>query len=280
MFFELHKTKTWKQIKQADIDEFWAWKNRENEKRKQIKQGRGVGRIASSTYSSSTLNSVYAALRRFFMFAEREKFAKSISFARQNKWNPPTIDLKAIPRLLTIECVKKGYSDAGREPNVFLVTRDHLLVNFLFATGARISECSKLKIEHLRIDVQKPDVLLFGKKNKERRISLSTKWIELFKNYMEMRNDTSEYVFVNKAGNRLAVGTLKTLFRQAAAAAGISSIKSAHRLRHAYATALVKRGEDVTTVQRALGHADLNTTGRYLDKEKGAVTKSPLDDLS
>ena len=55
-----------------------------------------------------------------------------------------------------------------------------------------------------------------------------------------------------------------------------------HGLRHAFATHLLEAGTDVHTIQRLMGHGDIQTTMRYchLAQQKIAATRSPLELLS
>src|SRR4029077_3576225 len=69
--------------------------------------------------------------------------------------------------------------------------------------------------------------------------------------------------------------------RSAAQAAGISKAVHPHSLRHAFATHLLEAGVNVRSIQILLGHANLETTARYLQVADLAIrsTPSPLDSL-
>jgi integrase/recombinase XerD len=79
----------------------------------------------------------------------------------------------------------------------------------------------------------------------------------------------SEYFFANPRGNRRYCGrygprALHDLVCEAGKAAGVTGRNHAHRWRHTYATSLLRRGVDIHTVQRLMGHSNIATTTRYL----------------
>ncbi|MGH2510248.1 MAG: tyrosine-type recombinase/integrase, partial [Ktedonobacteraceae bacterium] len=77
----------------------------------------------------------------------------------------------------------------------------------------------------------------------------------------------AEWVFPTKSGKRLT--HLLRQLKRIAAAAGVANA-TLHKFRHTYATRLLEEGADIVTVQKLMGHSDLETTRKYL---------SPQDEL-
>jgi integrase len=87
----------------------------------------------------------------------------------------------------------------------------------------------------------------------------------------------SAWVFPTKNGNRHT--HLLRRLKEIADAAGVASA-TLHKFRHTYATQLLESGSDIVTVQRLMGHSDLDTTRQYLDPDeklkRSAVSKLSL----
>ena len=91
-----------------------------------------------------------------------------------------------------------------------------------------------------------------------------------------------EWLFPAREGTRpVGPKTVYLACRYAAHAAGIRKAIHPHSLRHAFATHLLEAGTNLRTIQILLGHANLETTARYLQVADVAVrsTPSPLDSL-
>ncbi len=75
--------------------------------------------------------------------------------------------------------------------------------------------------------------------------------------------------------------TFQRAFKRAVEQAGITKPATPHTLRHSFATALLRSGYDIRTVQDLLGHSDVSTTMIYTHvlKVGGAGVRSPLDAL-
>ena len=72
-----------------------------------------------------------------------------------------------------------------------------------------------------------------------------------------------ELVFCNALGRSLDHSALRRRFRRAQAAAEVRPLRW-HDLRHTYGSLLAANGVDLVTIQAAMGHSALATTGRYL----------------
>lgn len=166
--------------------------------------------------------------------------------------------------------------------------RDHVLLAFLYNTGARIQEALDLAVQALRLE-SPFQVRLFGKGRKERICPLWPETVELLKALLKRKpRREDEPIFVNRYGNPLKASGVRFKLKQYAAAAAkkVPSLAtkrvSPHRFRHATAVSLVTAEVDVTVIRSWLGHQSLDTTNIYaranveakrkaLEKVDGAV---------
>lgn len=151
--------------------------------------------------------------------------------------------------------------------------RDRALVEFLYATGARISEACGLSLGD--IDMQDSLVRLLGKGNKERIVPFGrsahaalSDWFDEGGRAMRVpkrwkSRDNSDAVFLGVHGTRLTRQAAFNIVRKYAALAGIKEEVSPHSLRHSCATHMLVHGADLRIVQELLGHASVSTTQIY-----------------
>ena len=151
--------------------------------------------------------------------------------------------------------------------------RDRALVEFLYATGARISEACGLSLGD--IDMQDSLVRLLGKGNKERIVPFGrsahaalSDWFDEGGRAMRVpkqwkSRDNSDAVFLGVHGTRLTRQAAFHIVRKYAALAGIKEEVSPHSLRHSCATHMLVHGADLRIVQELLGHASVSTTQIY-----------------
>ncbi|MFZ9772285.1 MAG: site-specific tyrosine recombinase [Ilumatobacteraceae bacterium] len=151
--------------------------------------------------------------------------------------------------------------------------RDRALVEFLYATGARISEACGMSMGDL--DMEDSLVRLMGKGNKERIVPFGGSAHRALRDYLDeggrgmlvpkrwKDRDHSDAVFLGVRGTRLTRQAAFHIVRKYAGLAGIKEDVSPHTLRHSCATHMLVHGADLRIVQELLGHASVSTTQVY-----------------
>ena len=175
-----------------------------------------------------------------------------------------------LPDVLSIDEVNKVIEAAGNfgsDDEISL--RDSALLEFLYATGARISEAVSVKFEDF--DLEESVVKLTGKGSKQRLVPLGGCAIRALKKYLQYARPILSsrgkrelpFIFLNKRGNALSRKSAWAVIAEAGKKAGVSQSLHPHTLRHSFATHLIAGGADVRTVQEILGHASVTTTQIY-----------------
>jgi integrase/recombinase XerD len=146
--------------------------------------------------------------------------------------------------------------------------RDRALLEFLYGTGARVSEAVGLDLGAL--DLDEANAVVTGKGDRQRQIPLGKACIEAIQTWLPDRMEISkagpdrDAVFTNLRGGRLSRVSAFRIVRFHAARVGIDPTSvSPHTLRHSAATHMVEGGADLRSVQVMLGHARITTTQVY-----------------
>jgi integrase/recombinase XerD len=170
------------------------------------------------------------------------------------------------PKALTISEVVALMEAPGSEtPGA---RRDSALLEFLYASGARVSEAVGLDLGDL--DLTDKVVLVTGKGSRQRLVPLGSKAVEALSRWLPdrlslvRRSEPGDPVFLNLRGGRLSRQGAFDVVKKHASGAGIEpTLVSPHVLRHSAATHMVEAGADLRTVQEMLGHATISTTQVY-----------------
>jgi integrase/recombinase XerD len=179
---------------------------------------------------------------------------------------------KKLPTVLTKEEIRKML-DVIKNP------KHKLLVEFMYSSGLRVSECVSLKVDDLDLN-EKIGKIKHGKGNKERYIILSNNLIEHLTEYISKKRDNSIYIFsVN--GRPITIRQAQMVVKKSAKKANIKKRVFCHALRSSFATHLLEAGTDIRVIQELLGHSNLSTTQIYtkVSIQQLKKVKSPLDSL-
>ncbi|MGM0931435.1 MAG: site-specific tyrosine recombinase XerD [Actinomycetota bacterium] len=183
----------------------------------------------------------------------------------------PPMPGKRLPKAISVADVTRILESTGSDTPTGL--RDRALLEFLYATGARISEAVGLDVDDVSVEPQGDGpavVRLFGKGSKERLVPLGSYAAQAADAYLVRGRPAlaakglgTPALFLNARGGRLSRQSAWTILKAAAEKAGITQPVSPHTLRHSFATHLLEGGADVRVVQEMLGHASVTTTQIY-----------------
>jgi integrase/recombinase XerD len=215
--------------------------------------------------AASSAARAVSAVRGLHRFAVREGVTAA----------DPTADLKPpalprrLPKAISVDEVLRLLAAAGAGEGP-LPMRDRALLEFLYGTGARISEAVGSAVDDL--DLSAGVVRLRGKGGRTRVVPVGGYARRAVEAYLVRsrpalaagaRDTCGGAVFLNSRGAVLSRQGAWMILRRAAQRAGLSGSISPHTLRHSFATHLLDGGADVRSVQELLGHASVATTQVY-----------------
>jgi len=191
---------------------------------------------------------------------------------------PPPSPPRRLPKAITVAEVERLLDAAGPGPDDLSadprLLRDRALLEFLYGTGARISEATGLDVDELQLG-EDPVVRLLGKGGKHRVVPVGSYAVRALEAYLvrarpglaaaSRRASASPAVFLNARGGRLTRQGAWGVLHAAAGRAGLAADAevSPHTLRHSFATHMLDGGADIRVVQELLGHASVTTTQVY-----------------
>lgn len=183
----------------------------------------------------------------------------------------PPMPGRRLPKAISVQEVTRILEAAGTDTATGL--RDRALLEFLYSTGARISEAVGLEVDDVSVQpmAEGPAVVrLFGKGSKERLVPLGSYGARAVDAYLVRgrpllvaKGTGTPALFLNARGGRISRQSAWTILKAAAQRANITQDVSPHTLRHSFATHLLEGGADVRVVQELLGHASVTTTQVY-----------------
>jgi integrase/recombinase XerD len=228
---------------------------------------------------ATSANRRLTVFKRFFRWCLRERLIEA----------DPTLKLlpaKQAPRLpktLTEADVEQLL--AAPDVSTALGLRDRAMLELMYASGLRVSECVSLKV--FNVSLSEHVLRTFGKGSKERIVPFgehAADWITRYLNQARpeiLKHQQSDDLFITARGSKAGEAMTRVAFWQTikkhAYTAGITKPLSPHTLRHAFATHLLNHGADLRAVQMLLGHADISTTTIYTHVARERLKKIVLE---
>ena len=174
--------------------------------------------------------------------------------------------------------------DAAEQYEHPSAVRNIALLELLYATGMRVSECCELTLQQIDFTLQ--IIRVIGKGNKERIVPVGDQAIRAIRQYqMELREELlnkipqspySDYLFLSDKGKPLTAAQVRTILNRLVDKHGLNLSIHPHKLRHTFATHLLNNGADMRSVQELLGHVDLSSTQIYTHVTKDKLKETYL----
>ncbi|HSX42312.1 MAG TPA: tyrosine-type recombinase/integrase [Candidatus Saccharimonadales bacterium] len=252
----LHRFEAWaedqklteaEQVTAEDVEEF----------------GRSLTHGDSATQSKKTQNYYLIAIRALLKYLINRDVAvmspEKITLAKTPERQVEFLDADELASLRDVI------------PNLTLSDkRDRAAISLLFSTGLRVSELVSLKRN--QISLKSGEFAVAGKGGKVRPVFVGSVARDDLSDYISTRADANPYLFIRhyknpdldtKRKSPLTSRSVQRILNHWAKLAGIDKPVSPHKLRHSFATDLLRNGADLRSVQALLGHSSITTTQVY-----------------
>lgn len=247
----------------SKLTSFLAAKNKTFETAKTIELQQFIKVLSETGLERSSIARIISSVRGFYKFLLVERIldfdpTESLELKTPRRQPPEILTVSEIETILSKPDVttKKG-------------VRDKAILEFLYATGARVSELTDLTVSQLFLNDGL--VRLFGKGKKERLVPIGKMAIKLLNEYINKvrplfikHGKMTDVIFLNQErGTGLSRMAIWNIIQEYTKAAKIEKQITPHTFRHSFATHLLEGGADLRIVQELLGHADISTTEIY-----------------
>lgn len=211
--------------------------------------------LKNKNIEEATIKTSLTAVRVFLNFCYKEKFIKKNFIS-----DLPTFKAgkKSIVILSEVQ-IEEIYSCFNE--NTFYGARNLLMISFMLDCGLRVSEMLNICVDDIQTDLH--IVKVHGKGNKERLVPLSDITLYYFYNFLGVKKDIDDILFIDIKGNQLTSSAVRRILINVKRKLGYSTLYP-HYLRHTFATYFIIYGGDPLTLQIILGHTTLYMTEVYV----------------
>jgi integrase/recombinase XerD len=227
--------------------------------------------LRGSSLSASSVNRHWSCLRGWCSFLTEEELISVNPSSRLSAGRRP----KTLPKPLSEEdvtCLIDSVGGASARER-----RDRALLEFLYGTGARVSEAVGVELQHLDFDEEL--IVVTGKGARQRLVPMGHTLRDALRYYLATGGrdalvgpNSRSYLFLNHLGGRITRQGVDLIVRRRAQQAGLPAASvSAHVFRHSCATHMLAHGADIRIVQELLGHASIATTQIYTAVSMGSL---------
>lgn len=233
-------------------------------------------------YKPKTVKRKIASTKAFFHYLEYKEILEKNPFDklhirfREPILLPKTIPLHSIESILAT--IYHEHQTARTPYQRRNALRDVAVIEFLFATGIRISELCNLTPNE--VNLYEGSILIYGKGSKERRIHIGNEDVlDILKEYEKEYHKeivSCNHFLASQSGKPLSDQSVRRMINKYTSVASIEQHITPHMFRHTFATALLEEDVDIRYIQEMLGHSSINVTEIYthvtLSKQREILT--------
>lgn len=226
--------------------------------------------LRSAGIAARSVARALAAIRGMFRFLVAERHLKTDP--TENLENPKV--WTTLPKSILPEEVEALLR--APDPSTAEGLRDRAMLELLYATGLRVSELIRVRIDDLVMDAG--FLRTIGKGSKERIVPFGDTARDAIVRYIETGRPEYDrfgdpHLFLSRRGRPMSRQSFWMKIVKHARTAGIRAQISPHVLRHSFATHLLENGADLRSVQMMLGHSDISTTQIYTHVSRARLQK-------
>lgn len=235
--------------------------------------------------SVATRNLRLSALASFAAYAQNRNFEAATVFANAVKRIP--VKKTSVQPRITFSLEEVSILLRLPDPNRRLGFRDLVLLNLMYASGARAQEICDLKVRDFLAEKEQYKLTITGKGNKTRRIALAKPGGDLLKQYLAKTGKAGkmeEYIFSSQTHPQMTISCVEEIFRKYISQARqehpemfLEKSYTPHTMRHTTATHMLEAGVPMMAIKNFLGHSSISTTERYAELTQGTVNKHIRD---
>ena len=217
--------------------------------------------FSSLELSSSSKTRILSSLKGFYQFLINSAFLFHSPFVGIKK----TKIKETIPNTLNeheVEAILKTI-----DTNSLIGIRNYAIIDLLYSCGLRVSELTNLRMN--QIIPNRQALRVKGKGSKERIVIIGDLAYESLSKYLKfirphfISKESEEYIFLSYRGKKLDRQYIFDMIKELTMKTNINKKVSPHTFRHSYATSMLNNGADLRSIQKLLGHQNIETTQVY-----------------
>lgn len=250
---------------QANLDSFFTWLNSDNVAELTLENFKQYGVYLHDTVlkhngdklSDSSVQGNLRAVKAFFNYAIEQQYIEDFS----RKLKLPKVHQKE-QRILDDDEIAALLGCFGNTTQADI--RNKCFVAYMLDCGLRRGELTKINMAD--VDLKNQTTVVRGKGGKQRLVPMGNMSAEFLRDYVTQYRQNASLtspLFVESSGERCTDNLIKQLFKRLKKRSGIKRLHP-HLLRHTFATYYIADGGDLETLRLILGHANIQTTQRYL----------------